>query len=177
MYVLIVIGYMGNNVFFVRVGDAICIVLMGLLVKILCIKVMGMFVVEWIFDVVVLLVLFVVVGYGLFGEVGGDSIEIIVVVVVGGVILVVLVWWFICYNECVMLVVMSLVLSMLGLCKVHHGLLLFVMMLLIWVIEVGVWMLVGVVVGFGMDLIEGFYLVALVSVFLMILFGFVYVGM
>ena len=42
------------------------------------------------------------------------------------------------------------------------------MTLVIWAIEAGVWMSVGAAVGFGMDPIEGLYLVALASVFSMI---------
>jgi hypothetical protein len=50
------------------------------------------------------------------------------------------------------------------------------MTLVIWGIEAGVWMAVGAAVGFGMDPIEGLYLVALASVFSMIPSGPGYAG-
>ena len=50
------------------------------------------------------------------------------------------------------------------------------MTLLIWAIEAGVWMAVGAAVGFGMNPIEGLYLVALASVFSMIPSGPGYAG-
>src|SRR5688572_32331964 len=40
---------------------------------------------ERLLDIVVLVVLFVVVGYGLLGEVGGDSVELIVIAAIVGI--------------------------------------------------------------------------------------------
>ena len=47
---------------------------------------------------------------------------------------------------------------------------------MIWAIEAGVWMAVGAAVGFGMDPIEGCYIVALASVFALIPSGPGYAG-
>ena len=64
----------------------------------------------------------------------------------------------------------------LGLRRAHHGLLLLGMTLVIWAIEAGVWMSAGAAVGFGMDPIEGLYIVALASVFSLIPSGPAYAG-
>jgi hypothetical protein len=64
----------------------------------------------------------------------------------------------------------------LGLRRAHHGLLLLAMTLLIWAIEAAVWMSAAACVGFGMDPIEGLYIVALASVFSMIPSGPAYAG-
>ena len=66
--------------------------------------------------------------------------------------------------------------STLGLRRAHHGLLLLGMTLLIWAIEAGVWMSAGATIGFGMDPIEGLYIVALASVFSLIPSGPAYAG-
>jgi uncharacterized membrane protein YbhN (UPF0104 family) len=175
-YALTVIGYTGNNVLPARAGDAIRIVLMGPAAKTSRITVAGTLVAERILDVVVLVVLFVVVGYGLLGEVGGEKIEIIVAILVAAAIVAAVAWQIVKRNERLYGYARQLASSTLGLRRAHHGLLLLAMTLLIWAIEAGVWMSVGAAVGFGMDPIEGLYLVALASVFSMIPSGPAYAG-
>jgi glycosyltransferase 2 family protein len=175
-YALTVIGYMGNNVLPARAGDAIRIVLMGPAAKTSRITVAGTLVAERILDVAVLVVLFVVVGYGLLGEVGGEKIEIIVAVLVAAAICAGVAWQIVKRNERLRGYARQLASSTLGLRRANHGLLLLAMTLLIWAIEAGVWMSVGAAVGFGMDPIEGLYLVALASVFSMIPSGPAYAG-
>jgi uncharacterized membrane protein YbhN (UPF0104 family) len=175
-YALTVIGYMGNNVLPARAGDAIRIVLMGPAAKTSRITVAGTLVAERILDVAVLVVLFVVVGYGLLGEVGGEKIEIIVAILVAAAIVAAVAWQIVKRNERLYGYARQLASSTLGLRRAHHGLLLLAMTLLIWAIEAGVWMSVGAAVGFGMDPIEGLYLVALASVFSMIPSGPAYAG-
>ena len=68
---------MGNNVLPARAGDAIRVVLMAPRAQTSKRTVVGTLVAERLLDVAVLLVIFVVVGYGLLGEVGGDSVELI----------------------------------------------------------------------------------------------------
>ena len=70
---------MGNNVLPARAGDAIRVVLMAPRANTSNRTVVGTLVAERLLDVAVLLVLFVVVGYGLLGEVGGNSVELIAV--------------------------------------------------------------------------------------------------
>ena len=71
---------MGNNVLPARAGDAIRIVLMAPRAQTSMRTVIGTLLAERLLDVAVLVVIFVVVGYGLLGEVGGDKVEIIVLV-------------------------------------------------------------------------------------------------
>src|ERR1700712_5482036 len=81
---------MGNNVLPARAGDAIRVVLMAPRAATSNRTVIGTLVAERILDIAVLLVLFVVVGYGLLGNVGGDKIGYIaigaVVVVIGAAV-------------------------------------------------------------------------------------------
>ena len=79
-YALTCVGYMGNNVLPARAGDAIRIVLMAPRAQTSMRTVIGTLLAERLLDVAVLVVIFVVVGYGLLGEVGGDKVEIIVLV-------------------------------------------------------------------------------------------------
>ena len=58
----------------------------------------------------------------------------------------------------------------------RHGLRLLAATVLIWSLEAGVWMTVGVAAGFPMNPIEGCYLVALASVFALIPSGPGYAG-
>jgi uncharacterized membrane protein YbhN (UPF0104 family) len=175
-YSLTVVGYMGNNVLPARAGDAIRVVLMAPRAGTSNRTVVGTLVAERILDVVVLLVLFVVVGYGLLGEVGGDSVELIIVVAIVGISFCAVAWRFIRKNERLHGMLAPIASATLGLRKAHHGLRLLGMTLVIWAIEAGVWMAVGAAVGFGMDPIEGLYLVALASVFSMIPSGPGYAG-
>ena len=89
-YALTVVGYMGNNVLPARAGDAIRVVLMAPRANTSNRTVIGTLVAERLLDIAVLLVLFVVVGYGLLGNVGRDKIEYIaigaVVVVIGAAV-------------------------------------------------------------------------------------------
>jgi uncharacterized membrane protein YbhN (UPF0104 family) len=175
-YSLTVVGYMGNNVLPARAGDAIRVVLMAPRANTSNRTVVGTLVAERILDVVVLLVLFVVVGYGLLGEVGGSSVELIVIVAIVGISAAGVIWRFIRKNERLHGMLAPIASATLGLRKAHHGLRLLGMTLVIWGIEAAVWMAVGAAVGFGMDPIEGLYLVALASVFSMIPSGPGYAG-
>ena len=175
-YALTAVGYMGNNVLPARAGDAIRMVLMAPRAQTSKRTVVGTLLAERLLDIAVLLVLFVVVGYGLLGEVGADSLEIIALVgaalaIAGAVALV-----FVRRNERLTAFLAPMASATLGLRRAHHGLLLLAMTLLIWAIEAGVWMSVGATVGFGMDPIEGLYIVALASVFSLIPSGPAYAG-
>ena len=175
-YALTCVGYMGNNVLPARAGDAIRVVLMGPRASTSRITVVGTLLAERILDVAVLVVLFVVVGYGLLGEVGGGKVEIIAVVAVALIVAAAVGWRLVRRNERLHALVVPLASATLGLRRAHHGLLLLGMTLVIWAIEAAVWMSVGAAVGFGMTPIEGLYLVALASVFSMIPSGPAYAG-
>lgn len=175
-YALTVVGYMGNNVLPARAGDAIRVVLMAPLAQTSNRTVVGTLLAERLLDVAVLLVLFVVVGYGLLGEVGGSSVELIVGLVALAAVAAVVGWRLVRRNERMHTLIAPIASATLGLRRAHHGLLLAGMTLVIWAIEAGVWMSVGAAVGFGMDPIEGLYLVALASVFSLIPSGPAYAG-
>jgi glycosyltransferase 2 family protein len=176
MYMLTVIGYMGNNILPARAGDGIRVFLAAPRANTSKRTVVGTLIAERLLDIAVLLVIFVVVGYGLLGEVGGNSVELIAIIAVVGIAAAVVGWRLIRNNEKVHGALAPIASSTMGLRKAHHGARLLAMTLLIWVIETGVWMATGAAVGFDMDPIEGLYMVALASVFSMIPSGPGYAG-
>ena len=175
-YALTCIGYMGNNILPARGGDVVRTLLMAPRAHTSIRTVIGTLLAERILDVAVLVVLFVVVGYGLLGNVKGEKVEIIAAILVAAAIVAIVAWQIVKRNEKLHGYARQLASSTLGLRRAHHGLLLLAMTLVIWAIEAGVWMSVGAAVGFGMDPIEGLYLVALASVFSMIPSGPAYAG-
>jgi glycosyltransferase 2 family protein len=175
-YALTCVGYMGNNVLPARAGDAIRTVLMAPRAATSKRTVVGTLLAERLLDVAVLVVLFVVVGYGLLGEVGGDKVEIIGLVALGLAIAAFFGYRVVRRNERLHEFVAPMASATLGLRRAHHGLLLLGLTLLIWGIEAGVWMSAGAAIGFGMDPIEGLYIVALASVFSLIPSGPAYAG-
>ena len=98
-YALTCVGYMGNNLLPARAGDAIRAVLMAPRAGTSIRTVIGTLLAERLLDVAVLVVLFVVVGYGLLGEVGGDSVEIILLVAAGLAVAGVLAYFAVRRNE------------------------------------------------------------------------------
>jgi uncharacterized membrane protein YbhN (UPF0104 family) len=175
-YALTCVGYMGNNVLPARAGDAIRTVLMAPRAGTSMRTVVGTLVAERILDIAVLVVVFVVVGYGLLGEVGGDKVEIILLAAAGLAAAGFVAYRIVRRNEKLLAFIAPMASATLGLRRAHHGLLLLGMTLLIWAIEAGVWMSAAACVGFGMDPIEGLYIVALASVFSMIPSGPAYAG-
>jgi uncharacterized membrane protein YbhN (UPF0104 family) len=175
-YALTVVGYMGNNVLPARAGDAIRVVLMAPRAETSKRTVVGTLLAERLLDVVVLVVLFVVVGYGLLGEVGGDSVELIAIVAIVGVAALAVGWRLVTKNERLHGALAPIASATLGMRRAHHGLRLLGMTLVIWAIETGVWMATAAAVGFRMNVIEGMYMVALASVFSLIPSGPAYAG-
>ena len=187
-YALTAVGYMGNNVLPARAGDAIRVMLMaprarrgeaggeGRMPETGARTVVGTLLAERILDVAVLVVLFVVVGWGLLGTVGGRSVELIAALAAAAVLVAVAGWRFVQRNERLHGFLAPIASATLGLRRAHHGFRLLAITLLIWTIEAATWMSVGAAVGFGMDPIEGAYLVALASVFSMIPSGPAYAG-
>ncbi len=175
-YALTCVGYMGNNVLPARAGDAIRMVLMAPRANTSKRTVIGTLLAERLLDVAVLVAIFVIVGYGLLGEVGGDSLEIIALVLVGLAIATGVGYLGLRRNERMMEFVAPMASATLGLRRAHHGLLLLGLTVVIWAIEAGVWMSAGAAVGFGMDPIEGLYIVALASVFSLVPSGPAYAG-
>ena len=174
-YSLTVIGYAVNNVLPARAGDAVRVVLMAPRAEASKRTVLGTIVAERLLDVGVILVLFLVVGYAILGEVGAGSVEWIALattaVVAGVTVAIVLVR----RNERVHDFVAPMLSSTARLLS-RHGAQLVAMTFGIWLIESAAWIAVGHSVGFGMSFLEGLYLVALASVFALIPSGPGYAG-
>jgi uncharacterized membrane protein YbhN (UPF0104 family) len=170
------VGYAVNNILPARAGDAVRAVLMAPLAGTSIRTVVGTLLAERLLDVAVLVVLFVVVGYGLLGEVGAASVEIVLVVALGAAVLAAAGWLAVRRNERVLSFIRPIASATLGLRRAHHGMRLLGLTLVIWAIETGVWMSTAAAVGFGMNPLEGMYVVALASVFSMIPSGPAYAG-
>jgi len=174
-YSLTVIGYAVNNVLPARAGDAVRVVMMAPRAQASKRTVLGTIVAERLLDVAVILVLFLVVGYAILGEVGAGSVEWLalatVLVIAGGAVAVVVVR----RNQRVHDFVWPMLSSTTRLVS-GHGVLLVGMTFGIWIIESLAWIAVGLSVGFHMSFLEGLYLVALASVFALIPSGPGYAG-
>jgi uncharacterized membrane protein YbhN (UPF0104 family) len=170
------VGYAVNNILPARAGDAVRAVLMAPLARTSIRTVVGTLLAERLLDVAVLVVLFVVVGYGLLGEVGADKVEIVIAAVAAAAVLAVAGWAAVRRNERLLAFVRPIASATLGLRRAHHGARLLGLTLTIWAIETGVWMATAAAIGFGMNPLEGLYIVALASVFSMIPSGPAYAG-
>jgi glycosyltransferase 2 family protein len=169
------IGYAGNNLLPARAGDAIRVVLAAPRMATSRRAVIGTLVAERLLDIAVILALFVVVGYGLLGEVGARSLEVIALVAaalaVGAVAAVAIVR----RNERVHRFLAPMASATVQL-RGAHGARLLAITIAIWAVESLVWLAVGGAVGLGLSVIEALYLVALASVFSLIPSGPGYAG-
>ncbi len=171
-----VVGYAANNVLPARAGDAVRVFLMAPRAGLSKKSVLGTLLAERLLDIVVILVLLVVVGYGLLGEAGAGDLHWILIattVVIGvAVTAVVLVR----RNHRLRAIADPILSSTLQL-RGRHGLTLLAITLgRSGRSRPGVWMSVGAASGFPMDPIEGCYIVALASVFALIPSGPGYAG-
>jgi uncharacterized membrane protein YbhN (UPF0104 family) len=170
-----VVGYAANNILPARAGDAVRVLLMAPRARASKKAVLGTLLAERLLDISVILTLFVVVGYGLLGEVGAGDVGWLVlataVLVAGATAATALVR----RNERLHALIAPIFSSTLQL-RGRHGLRLLAATVLIWSLEAAVWMSVGASAGFRMNPIEGCYLVALASVFALIPSGPGYAG-
>ena len=170
------VGYMANNLLPARAGDAVRVVLMTPRAGVGMRSVVGTLLAERLLDVGLLVVIFVVVGYGLLGEVGSDKVEYVLIAAAAAAAVAGIAYLLVRRNERIMGFVAPIASATLRLRRAHHGLRLLAITMVIWSIEAGVWMSAGAAVGFGMTPIEGLYIVALASVFAMIPSGPAYAG-
>jgi glycosyltransferase 2 family protein len=170
------VGYMANNLLPARAGDAVRVVLMAPRAAASKRTVVGTLLAERLLDVGLLVLVFVIVGYGLLGEVGGDKIEIVLLAGAGLAAAAGLGYLLVRRKEKAMAFLAPIASATLGLRRAHHGLRLLGITIVIWAIEASVWMATGAAVGFGMTPIEGLYIVALASIFAMIPSGPAYAG-
>ena len=174
-YSLTTVGYAVNNVLPARAGDAARVVLMAPRAETTKRTVIGTIVAERLLDVGVILVLFLVVGYAILGNVGTHSVEWIVfatvAVIAAGIVAIVLIR----RNHRIHDFVAPMLSSTMRLLS-RHGALLVAMTFGVWIIEACAWIAVGASVSFDMNFLEGLYLVALASVFALIPSGPGYAG-
>lgn len=173
---LMCVGYAVNNVLPARAGDAVRVVLMAPRAGTSIRTAVGTLVAERLLDVAVLVVLFVVVGYGLLGTVGSGRAELVAGLVAGGLIVAAVAWRIARRSERLHAFLAPMLSATIGLRRANHGLRLLGLTLVVWAIETAVWSLTAGAIGFGVDPIEGAYLVALASVFSMIPSGPAYAG-
>ena len=171
-----VVGYMANNLLPARAGDAVRVVLMAPRAGLSMRSVVGTLLAERLLDVGLLLVIFVVVGYGLVGEVGADKVEYVLLGAAALAAAAAVGYMFVRRNERIMAFIAPIASATLGLRRANHGLRLLGLTMVIWSLEAAVWMTTGAAVGFGMTPIEALYIVALASVFAMIPSGPAYAG-
>jgi glycosyltransferase 2 family protein len=174
-YSLTTIGYAVNNVLPARAGDAARIFLMAPRADCSKRTVLGTIVAERLLDVGVILVLFVVVGYAILGEVGAGSVEWIALATVLLVIVAAIAITIIRRNQKMHDFIAPMLSSTARLLS-SHGALLVAMTFAIWLIESGAWIAVGYSVDFPMSFLDGLYLVSLASVFALIPSGPGYAG-
>jgi uncharacterized membrane protein YbhN (UPF0104 family) len=174
-YALTTIGYAVNNVLPARAGDAVRVLLMAPRAAASKRTVLGTLVAERLLDVAVILVLFLVVGYAILGEVGAGSAEWVLLVTAGLLATAVGAAYFVRRNQRMREFIAPMLSSTLRL-RSRNGALLVAMTFGIWTLEAFVWIAVGHSVGFGMSFLEGLYLVALASVFALIPSGPGYAG-
>ena len=174
-YSLTTIGYAVNNVLPARAGDAVRIVLMAPRADCSKRTVLGTIVAERLLDVGVIVVLFVVVGYAILGEVGAGSVEWIALATVLLVIFAAIAIAIVRRNQRMHDFIAPMLSSTARLLS-SHGALLVAMTFVIWSIESGAWIAVGYSVGFPMSALDGVYLVSLASVFALIPSGPGYAG-
>ena len=170
-----VVGYTGNNLLPARAGDAGRVFLMAPRAATSKKAVLGTLLAERLLDIAVILTLFVVVGYGLLGELGGGDIEWIGLASFGVVAAAAIAILLVRRNDRLHGLLAPILSSTLQL-RGRHGLALLAGTVLIWALEAGVWMSAGTAAGFPMNPIEGCYIVALASVFALIPSGPGYAG-
>jgi uncharacterized membrane protein YbhN (UPF0104 family) len=170
-----VIGYTGNNVLPARAGDAVRVVLIAPRAQTSIKTAIGTLLAERLLDICVLVLLFVIVGYAVLGEVGGRDVELLAAITAGGLVLAAIAFLILRRNERVMGFLGPILQSTLGL-KGGHGAAMLGLTALIWGVEAGVWAEVGQAVDIDMSLLEGMYLVGLASLFSLIPSGPGYAG-
>jgi len=170
-----VVGYAANNILPARAGDAVRVFLMAPRARASKKAVLGTLLAERLLDIAVILTLFVVVGYGLLGEVGAGDLHWILLATAAVAVAAVAAVMLVRRSERLHRFAAPILSSTLQL-RGRHGLRLLAATLLIWALEAGVWMSTGAAAGFPMDPIEGCYIVALASVFALVPSGPGYAG-
>src|SRR4051812_11320100 len=174
-YSLTVIGYTGNNVLPARAGDAVRVVLMAPRAATSRRTVVGTLLAERLLDVGWIVVLFLVVGYGILGEVGATQLQVVAAATAGLAVAAIVAVLLLRRNPRLRGHVRPMLTSTMAI-RGRHGAILVAVTGGIWLLETAVWMSAGAAAGLDMSPLEGLYLVALASVFSMIPSGPAYAG-
>jgi glycosyltransferase 2 family protein len=178
---LTVVGFMGNNVFPARGGDAMRVVLMAPRSDTSMRTVIGTLVAERLLDVVVLFGLFVLLAYVVLGDVDAPSAARLAIVAGVAVLLVALVVIFLTagrrhprirrlvdYVAPITVATREL--------RGSYGASMVLLTIAIWALETGTYWAVAASVGLDINPLEAAYLVALASIFVIIPAGPGYIG-
>jgi glycosyltransferase 2 family protein len=174
-YALTAIGFAANNVLPARAGDGVRIVLMAPRADTSRRTVLGTLLAERLLDIAVVVLLFLVVGYGVLHEAAGGGLEVVGLVALAALAATTIAYAVLRAKPKLWDYVRPILSSTLGL-RGRHGAAMLALTVGIWVVETTVWMAVGAAAGFDMSLLEGLYLVALASVFALIPSGPAYAG-
>ena len=175
-HALTVIGYTGNNVLPARAGDAVRVMLMAPRAETSRRTVLGTLLAERLLDILVVVLLFLIVGYGVLNEVGAGDLQIVGLVTLVVAIGVAVGLFVLRRSPRLQDFARPMLSSTLNLLRSKHGVEMLILTIGIWACETIVWMVVGAAVNFEMSFLQGLYLVALASVFALIPSGPAYAG-
>jgi hypothetical protein len=180
-YGLIAVGYLGNNVLPARAGDALRVVLVAPRAQTDARTAIGTLVAERLCDVLVLAVLFAVLAYGLFSGSGvdlGGRIEVVAIVLAGAALFAALAAALLHWRGRLrpLLRFLAPMAAATRNLRGRHGAEVLVLTVLVWAAEGLVWWLTARAAGLEIALVEGFYLLALASMMVLIPAGPGYAG-
>jgi hypothetical protein len=180
-YCLVAVGYMGNNVLPARGGDAMRVYLQAPRARMSMREVIGTLLAERLLDLATLLTLFAVLTYGVLHGINAPDatrlglIAAAITALAGVTVMVV----YIARHHPLVRRVLGFVGPMTVATRElqgRHGLAMVALTLVIWTAEAATYLATSGAVGLGMSPIEALYVVALISVFVLIPSGPGYVG-
>jgi len=187
MYGLTLVGFFGNNVLPARGGDVFRVLLLaprataaervGAPRR----TIIGTLLAERLLDVVILATLFVVLALTIAGGNGlpnGNAL-LVALAVAGGLLVIAAVTLHVLHRRGLLARIRDFARPMLASTvnlRGRHGALMLALTAAIWLLEGGVWSAVGAAANTGMSLLDGFYVLALASMFALIPSGPGYAG-
>jgi glycosyltransferase 2 family protein len=181
MYGLTLVGFFGNNVLPARGGDVFRVLLGAPRVGASRRTVIGTLLAERLLDVVILATLFVVLALTIAGGEGlpnGDAL-LIALGALAALLALAAVTLHLLHRRGVLARVRDFVRPMLASTanlRGRHGAMMLALTAVIWLLEGGVWSAVGGAANTGMSVLDGFYVLALASMFALIPSGPGYAG-
>ena len=172
-YGLIAVGYLGNNVLPARAGDALRVVLITPRADTDNRTAIGTLVAERLCDVLVLGALFAFLAYGLFSGAGADlsgRFELVAIIAAATLALGALLAALLHYHGHLrpLLRFLAPMAAATRNLRGRHGAVVLLLTLVVWALEGLVWWLTAEAAGLGLDLLEGVYVLALASMFVLI---------